>query len=156
MATFLLMVQNTGNTEDSYSATIMGDQRAGHGHPGRPGRLADAVDRRPSFCPACRPGRSSSQADLSAVGQGTVTVEVQSLTNSAINASPAALVTAMPVLTKTKLTGLPNPSTFGATVTFTATVSPQFRHVNAAGTIAFTIDGVPQAPDRADGRQRTT
>ena len=67
-ATFFLMVYNTGNSEDSYSATIMGT-RAGHGEPRGPGWIADAVDL-DLLLPGLSTGEIELQADLSALGRG--------------------------------------------------------------------------------------
>jgi large repetitive protein len=91
-ATFLLMVQNTGNTEDSYSATIMGTN--GPITATLVGLNGSPTQSIPTFIlPGLSTGAIELQVDLSAVGQGTVTVQVQSLTNSAETASPDAVTT---------------------------------------------------------------
>ena len=80
-ATFLLMVHNTGNTEDSYSATIMGAN-------GPVAATLIGLDGSPTqsipmfILPGLSTGAIELQVDLSAVGTGTVTVEVRSLTRS--------------------------------------------------------------------------
>jgi hypothetical protein len=91
MATFLLMVHNTGNTQDSYSATIMGTNGPIKATlVGLDGSPAQSI---PTFIlPGLSTGAIELQADLSAVGQGAVTVRVQSLTNTGITASPLATV----------------------------------------------------------------
>ena len=90
-ATFELMIHNTGNTQDSYSATIIGT----HGPVtalliGPEGSPADAI---PLFyMPGLSTGAIELQTDLTAVGQGTVTVEIESLTSGAIVATAVATV----------------------------------------------------------------
>jgi len=108
MATFLLMVHNTGNTEDSYSATIMG----AHGPVtatlvGLDGSPTQSIST--FILPGLSTGAIELQADLAAVGQGTVTVDVQSLTEAGITVTPLAtvVVTSLP----------PPPSTDGPHIT---------------------------------------
>jgi len=92
-ATFLLMVHNTGNTEDTYSATIMGAN--GPITATLVGLDGSPTQSIPIFrLPGLSTGAIELQTDLSAVGMGTVTVEVQSLTKPAITATPAASVLA--------------------------------------------------------------
>jgi hypothetical protein len=92
-ATFLLMVHNTGNTDDSYSATIMGAN--GPVTATLVGLDGSPTQSIPTFIlPGLSTGAIELQADLSAIGMGTVTVEVQSLTNPAISATPVASVLA--------------------------------------------------------------
>ena len=94
-ATFLLMVQNTGNTEDSYSATIMGTN--GPVTATLVGLDGSPTQSIPTFIlPGLSTGAIELQVDLSAVGQGTVTVQVKSLTNSAETASPVAVTIVTP------------------------------------------------------------
>ncbi len=100
MATFLLMVQNTGNMEDSYSATIMGEN--GPVTATLVGLDGSPTQSIPTFIlPGLSTGAIELEANAAAVGQGTVTVMVQSLTSSAINASPTATVVVMPQVKKT-------------------------------------------------------
>ena len=93
MATFLLMVHNTGNTEDSYSATIMGTN-------GPVTATLVGLDGSPTqsistfILPGLSTGAIELEANIASLGKGTVTVNVQSLTHSAITASPVASVTA--------------------------------------------------------------
>ncbi len=110
MATFLLTVQNTGNTEGSYSATIVGTT-------GRVTATLIGLDGSPTgsiptfILPGLSTGVIEVQADLSAVGRGTVTVLVKSLTG-AETASPVALAIAAPPGTTTPTS---TPSTPGQT-----------------------------------------
>ena len=95
-ATFLLTVTNTGNTEDSYSATIIGTN-------GPVTATLVGLDGLPApSIPIFRvPGLSTAiilvRADLSAVGSGTITVQVNSLTQgAAVNSSIATATLATP------------------------------------------------------------
>jgi uncharacterized membrane protein len=92
-ADFLLLVQNTGNVADSYSATITGTSGPVSAHLlGLTGQSTQTI---PTFIlPALATGAIQVQADLSSPGQGKVTVEVQSLTNPNIQASSTATVIA--------------------------------------------------------------
>ena len=91
MATFLLMVHNTGNTEDSYSATIIGTN-------GPVTATLVGLDGSPTqsistfILPGLSTGAIELQVSLAQLGQGMVTVQVQSLTNPAITARPVASV----------------------------------------------------------------
>ncbi len=103
-ATFLLMVHNTGNAEDSYSATIMGTN--GPVTATLVGLDGSATQSIPTFnLPGLSTGAIELQVDLSAVGQGTVTVQVKSLINNAETASPdavtslsATIIPSMPIM----------------------------------------------------------
>jgi hypothetical protein len=94
MATFLLMVHNTGNSEDSNSATIMGTSGSitatlvGLG--GSPTQSISTF-----ILPGLSTGVIELEANIASLGQGTVTVDVGSFTNSAITASPVAAVAVM-------------------------------------------------------------
>ncbi len=94
-ATFLLMVHNTGNTEDSYSATIIGAN--GPVTATLVGLDGSPTQSIPTFIlPGLSTGAIELQVDLSAVGTGTVTVQVKSLTK-AETASPDAVTILNPV-----------------------------------------------------------
>jgi len=56
------------------------------------------------------------------------------------------VVTPNTVASATTLTASPNPSVFGQTVTFTATVTPQSGTTPPTGSVVFNIDGIDQAP----------
>ena len=88
IATFLLMVHNTGNTEDSYSATIIGTN--GPVTATLVGLDGSSTQSIPTFIlPGLSTGAIALEADIASVGTGMVTVQVKSLTN-AESASPAA------------------------------------------------------------------
>jgi large repetitive protein len=92
--TFLLMVYNTGNTEDSYSATITGVSGPVTatlvGLNGSPTQSISTF-----ILPGLSTGAIELQVDLSGVGQGAITVQVKSLTNAEI-ASPVAMTIVTP------------------------------------------------------------
>jgi len=94
MTTFLLMVHNTGNSQDSYSATIMGAK-------GPITATLVGLDGSPTqsipifILPGLSTGAIELQADLSELGAGTVTVMVKSLKDAAITSSPTAAVSAV-------------------------------------------------------------
>jgi len=90
-ATFDLMIQNTGNIQDSYTATIVGTSGPVTATlVGLDGSPAQSI---PLFIlPGLSGGLIELQTDLSAVGQGTITVAVESLTNGAIIATAMATV----------------------------------------------------------------
>jgi hypothetical protein len=90
---FLLLVNNTGNLQDSYSATITGTTgpvtASLTGLDGNPTRSI------PEFIlPGLSTGAILLQTDLTATGQGTVTIKVQSLSNPSETASATATVSA--------------------------------------------------------------
>ena len=86
--TFLLMVHNTGNTEDSYSATIIGvNGPVTATLVGLDGSPTQSI---PTFIlPGLSTGAIELEADVSAVGQGAVTVQVKSLTTGETASSVA-------------------------------------------------------------------
>ena len=92
-ATFLLRVDNTGNTEDAYTAVIMGTD-------GAVTASLDGLDGQPTQSipvfrlPGLATGAILLRADLLATGQGTVTIAVRSLSNGALVATATAIVTA--------------------------------------------------------------
>src|SRR5262249_32933373 len=77
-SSFLLLVDNTGNTEDAYTATVMGTTGPVTASlMGLDGRPTQAV---PVFrLPGLSTGAILLQTNLAAAGQGDVTVQVQSL-----------------------------------------------------------------------------
>lgn len=88
-ADFLLLVNNTGNVEDAYTASIVGTTGS------VTASLADLTGAPTQTIPIFRlPGLSTGAilltADLNSIGQGTVTVAVQSLSNGTIVADATA------------------------------------------------------------------
>jgi uncharacterized membrane protein len=119
---FLLLVQNTGNTEDSYTATITGT--TGPVSASLTGLDGSPTQTVPLFrLPGLSTGAILLSAALSGPSQGTVTVRVTSLSNPAVTSTATATVnTASPTttaLTSDHLTG----SVYGQDVAFTATVT---------------------------------
>jgi hypothetical protein len=92
-SSFLLLVHNTGNTEDSYTATIIGTS-------GPITATLSGLDGQPTTTvPLFRlPGLSTGalllNTSLTDTGMGTVTVQVQSLHDGTISTSVVATVTA--------------------------------------------------------------
>ena len=92
-ATFLLIVQNSGNTEDSYTARIIGT--SGPITANLVGLDGSPTQTIPIFIlPGLSTGAILVQTDLSAFGQGTVTVQVTSLNHGAITSTAIATVSA--------------------------------------------------------------
>jgi hypothetical protein len=99
-ATFLLMVHNTGNAEDVYTATIVGTNGPVTASLLDPS--GQPVQSIPIFrLPGLATGAIMLQADLSALGQGAVTVQVSSLNQQSESASVTATVTTSPTTTPT-------------------------------------------------------
>jgi uncharacterized membrane protein len=145
-SSFLLLVNNAGNTEDSYTATITGTKGPVTASlTGLDGLPTQTI---PTFIlPGLSTGAIVINTDLMTFGQGSVTVQVQSLTNKAMSASATATVTttvAQP--TKTVLGTSANSTTFGQSVTFTAAIGVAPGVGTPTGTVTFTIDGKPQTP----------
>jgi uncharacterized repeat protein (TIGR01451 family) len=92
-ATFLLMVHNTGNAQDAYSATIVGTKgpvtAALVGLDGSPAQTVPIF-----YLPGLSTGAIVLQADLAKLGTGAVMVEVKSLTNRSIATTSMATITA--------------------------------------------------------------
>ncbi len=143
-SSFLLIVNNTGNQEDSYTATISGTN-------GPVTATLVGMDGSPTTTiPIFRlPGLSTGvlvlQADLAAAGTGTITVQIQSLSNSDMTTSATAKITADALgATHVQLSAAPNPATVGAPVTFTAIISGSSSSALPTGSVTFTVDGQQQ------------
>jgi uncharacterized membrane protein len=88
---FLLLVNNTGNTEDAYTASITGT--TGSVTASLTGLQGQPTQMIPIFrLPGLSTGAILLEIDTAAFGQGTVTVQVQSLSNGAIVANATATV----------------------------------------------------------------
>lgn len=85
VTTFLLLVDNTGNTEDAYSAQITGSTGPVTASlTGLDGQPAQTI---PTFrLPGLSSGALLLKTTLTAAGRGTATVQITSLTNAAITA----------------------------------------------------------------------
>jgi hypothetical protein len=70
-----------------------------------------------------------------AVGSYSITANYGGSTNDAASVSPSVAVTVIAATTTTSLTASPNPAAFGASVTFTATVSSST--LTPAGSVSF-------------------
>jgi uncharacterized membrane protein/transglutaminase-like putative cysteine protease len=140
---FLLMVDNTGNVEDSYTATITGTNGPVTASlMGLDGAPTQAI---PLFrLPGLSTGAILLQTNLMAYGAGTITVQVQSTTHSSLAATTSAEVKATQIATATSLQASPNPAVVGQAVTLTATVADDPSPLG--GTITFSVDGAVQSP----------
>jgi uncharacterized membrane protein len=140
-ATFLLMVNNTGNGSDTYTATIVGSNGPiAASLVGLDGLPTQTI---PTFV---LPGLSSAaillRANLSALGQGAVTVQVQSQGNPALVASATATLSAQ---AETGPTPTPTPSPT-PTPTPTPTPAPTPGVVDGPVVTRFLRYGYHQAP----------
>jgi uncharacterized membrane protein len=117
---FLLMVQNTGNTEDSYSATITGTDRpltaSLTGLDGQPTQTISLFR-----LPGLSTGAILVNTSLASMATGTVHVQVQSLSDGSLVATPMATVA--PVMPGTVQFSAPtyNVNENGGTATITLT-----------------------------------
>ncbi len=137
---FLLLVNNTGNLQDSYSATISGST-------GPVSASLIGLDGQPTqtipifILPGLSTGAILLQFDLTGPATGTVTVQVNSLDVPGESSSSTATVNFLvPLATTTVVTSdLPSGSTYGQSVTFTAAVSAGTG--TPTGTAQFQLDG---------------
>ncbi|HKI37475.1 MAG TPA: hypothetical protein VKA46_36810 [Gemmataceae bacterium] len=92
---FLLLVNNTGNSEDAYTATIKGTSGPVTGQlMGLNGQPTHTI---PTFrLPGLSTGALLLETDLAAFATGTITIEIDSLTDPAIKATVKATVKATP------------------------------------------------------------
>ncbi len=143
---FLLLVNNTGNIQDSYSATITGT--TGPVTASLTGLDGNPTQSIPKFIlPGLSTGAILLQTDLAATGQGTVTIKVQSLSNpnetATATATVSATATSTPIQPVIQLTANPgSTTTYGQSVSFTATVGPPASgDPTPTGSVQFQIDG---------------
>jgi hypothetical protein len=149
---FLLEVQNTGNTEDTYTATITGTTGP------LVANLAGLTGLPTQTISLFRiPGLSTAailvNTDLMASGTGTVSVQVKSLSHPSMTASATAQVSARAVTTvttvptQTSLTVPPVAVAVGNPVAVLATVTAIGSGTGTpSGQVIFVVDGVAQAP----------
>jgi uncharacterized membrane protein len=146
-ASFLLLVDNTGNLQDSYTATITSSSgpvtASLMGLDGQPTQTVPIF-----ILPGLSTGAILLQANMTGVGQGIVNVQVNSLTNGAITATTTATVNLNVVTptTTTESSDHPNGSVFGEPITFTATVA-----ATGTGTPTGTVDFTEGASDLTPG-----
>jgi hypothetical protein len=145
-SSFLLVVKNTGNVDDRYEAVITGTTGPVLANlVGLDGLATQAV---PTFLlSGLSSGAILLQTNLTAFGQGTVSIQVRSLTDGSLSRTVTATVASPTanVVTTTQVTALPNPADFGQQVIVTAIVSAQ-EGGPPPGSVTFIIDGTPQAP----------
>ena len=139
---FLLLVNNTGNLQDSYSAAITGT--TGPVTASLTGLDGNPTQSIPEFIlPGLSTGAILLQTDLTATGHGTVTIEVQSLSNANETATATATATSTPIQPVIQLAANPgSTTTYGQSASFTATVSPLANgDPTPTGSVQFQIDG---------------
>jgi uncharacterized repeat protein (TIGR01451 family) len=138
-ASFLLLVENIGNLEDKYTAQIVGTTGPVTAN------LRDLLGQ-PSqsiplfFLPGLSTGVILLDSILTSHGSGTVTLQVKSLTDDTIVALAVANVTSSQITTTTVTSSHAGGSTYGQTVTFTATVSADSG--TPTGSVQFLVDSV--------------
>jgi len=138
--TFLLMVNNTGNVQDSYSATITGSTgpitASLMGLDGQPTQTIPIF-----ILPGLSTGAIMVQANLTASASASVTVQVVALDQPNESSSSTADINfSSQEATTTAVTSNDQAgSTYGQTVTFTATVSASSG--TPTGQVQFELDG---------------
>jgi uncharacterized membrane protein len=140
MATFLLNVNNTGNTEDSYTATITGSNGPVTATlMGLDGQPTQAI---PVFrLPGLSTGAILLQANLAALGTGAVTVQVKSLDDHPLTSDNTATVSTQEVpVTPTVQFAAATQSVNESAGTFTVTVTLSAA-ASQAVTVPFTLGG---------------
>ena len=145
---FLLIVNNTGNLEDSYTARIIGTNGPVEAN------LLGLAGQTTQTVPLFRlPGLSTAaiviQANLLGLGQGSVSVQVTSLSNPTRSVTMTATVTARDnsvADTKIQLIPSANPVIYGQTETVTATLTTGNNGVLPTGNLVFYVDGIAQTP----------
>ncbi len=142
-ALFLLLVNNTGNTEDSYTATVIGTN-------GPVTASMTGLDGSPtqSISLFRIPGLGEAaillSVNLAGLGEGQVTVEVDSLGNPGTTAIATATVNSAVIAPGLSLTSSPgSTTTYGQSVGFTASASPPASGDPVpTGSVQFQLDGV--------------
>lgn len=137
-ASFVLLVKNTGNREDSFMATITGGSGQANGSlTGLDGKLTRTV---PLFrLPGLSTGALILPATLTDFGQGSVTVEVRSLSDSSLTAFATATLLALRSSTSILLDA---PEViYGGNGTVTVTVLSQSG--TPTGNVTLSVDNGP-------------
>jgi hypothetical protein len=135
---FSMLVNNLGNLDDSYTATITGT--TGNiaasliGLDGLPTQSIPLFD-----LPGLSTGQLQLETNLAAGKQGTVTVTISDA-NGLVSSSTATVNIASPTTTTTVTSDHPSGSTYGQSVEFTATISGGISGT-PTGSVQFEIDG---------------
>jgi hypothetical protein len=141
----MLTVNNAGNTEDVYTATIVGASGPASANlVGLDGALTRTIS---SFrLPGLSTGAIELVLDLSTMGQGTATVQITSLSRSGLTATATATLSAEQtnVATSTSLSISPPQPQVGQPVTLTATVSAASGATMPSGNVTFIVDDTSQ------------
>jgi hypothetical protein len=138
---FLLLVTNTGNTPDEYSAMIMGT--SGPLTASLNGLTGQQTQSIPTFTlPGLTSGAIVVNADLAGAGHGTVTVMVQSLTNPAESKSETAMVSTTSTPTPTPAPTPTPTSTSTPTPTPTTTPTPPAPATSPVTVTSFVAEKV--------------
>jgi uncharacterized membrane protein len=143
---FLLLVNNTGNTEDVYQAVITGTTGAVSANlMGLDGNPTQSI---PLFrLPGLSTGAILIDASLANLGLGTVSVRVTSQNDPTRTATETATVSALAsVATTTRIVVSPSPALVGQLVTITAIVAPAAGSGAPTGNVTFKLDGTAQTP----------
>jgi uncharacterized repeat protein (TIGR01451 family) len=138
-ASFLLLVENIGNLEDEYTAQIVGT--TGPVTANLRDLAGQATQSIPLFfLPGLSTGAIQLDSSLTGLGTGTITLQVRSLTDNSIVAQAVAHVTSSQATTTTVTSSHTGGSTYGQSVSFTATVTASSG--TPAGSVQFQIDSV--------------
>ena len=148
LATFILNVDNTGNSEDNYTVRIVGTNGPVSATlVGLDGTSAQMI---PILrLPGLTTGAVTLQVDLGSVGQGSVTVVITSNTDPSRSSMQTAVVSttsSSAIATTTRLALVSGNSVAGQPETFQAVVVPSSGSSAVTGTMTFFIDGVAQLP----------
>ncbi len=136
---FLLTVHNTGNTEDHFTASITGIT-------GSVTSTLTGIDGQPAqsipvfYLPGLATGQFLLNANATATGHSTISVQVTSLTNSAVTSSNTAILEAGSTTPAVTLYSSSILSEAGQPVTFTTVVCVPGTGAPGTGTVTF-MDG---------------
>src|SRR5262249_14466724 len=138
-AQFILLVHNTGNTEDGYTAVITNTSGPVVGALNNvTGQAAQNI---PVFrLPVLSSGEIRLCATLTAPGSGSVSVQITSLTDPTITASVVAVVQSFGSLTATlttRTTAIGGVAAPGTSVSDTATLAASSGGPTPGGTVTF-------------------
>jgi uncharacterized membrane protein len=146
-ATFQIVVQNLGNVEDTYEATIVSTagnvQASLIGLDGMPVQTISGF-----FLSALGLGALTLQVRLDGPGDGTVEVLIRSLSDSSVTSAASVHVTHLeaPIPTSTQITLTPNAPRAGEPLVLTAIITPAQPGGVVLGSVTFSIDGQQVTP----------